>query len=171
MWKEDELISKQAEGRHTWAGWCKGWGWWSGRQLVPASAGSCSAPQPCGPRTCCTWRQKNISLKILRMQYSNFFPCNIKFIQYCGADPGCLSRIPDTDFCSPRIPDPGSRISDPGSKNSNKRKGWKKFVVLPFFVVTNTTQKLKTVLFLSRWRKTLGEFTKNYRTCYPKNYH
>ncbi len=29
---------------------------------------------------------------------------------------------------------PGSRISDPGSKNRNKREGWKKFVVIPFFI-------------------------------------
>ncbi len=35
------------------------------------------------------------------------------------ADPGCLSRIPNPDFCP-------SRIQDPGSKNSNKREGWKK---------------------------------------------
>ena len=32
-----------------------------------------------------------------------------------------------------RIPDLGSQISDPGSKNSNKREGWKKLVVKPFF--------------------------------------
>ena len=72
-------------------------------------------------------------------------------------DPG--SRIPDPDFYPSRIPDPGSRISDPGSripdpgsripdpgsKNSNKREGWKKFVVIPLFVATNFT-KLKIIL-------------------------
>ncbi len=35
------------------------------------------------------------------------------------ADPGCLSHIPDPDFC-PSIP-------DPWSKNSNKRERWKNF--------------------------------------------
>ncbi len=47
---------------------------------------------------------------------------------------------------------PGSlvlAIADPGSKNSNKREGGRKFVVLPFFVATNIT-KLKLILFLNR---------------------
>ncbi len=35
--------------------------------------------------------------------------------------------IPDPDFYP-------SRISDPGSKNSYKREGWKKFVVIPFLL-------------------------------------
>ncbi len=37
------------------------------------------------------------------------------------------------------IPDPGSwflPIPDPGSKNSNKREGWKKLYVKPFYVAT-----------------------------------
>ncbi len=55
------------------------------------------------------------------------------------ADPWFLSRIPDPDFYSSRIPDLGSRIPDlgsrisyPGSKNSNKRQSEKKLVVIPF---------------------------------------
>jgi hypothetical protein len=40
------------------------------------------------------------------------------------ADPGCLSRIPDPDFYPSRIPDP---------KTATKKRGEKKFVVLPFF--------------------------------------
>jgi hypothetical protein len=39
---------------------------------------------------------------------------------------------------------PGSRISDPGSKNSKKRDGWQKSVVIPFYVATNFT-KLKII--------------------------
>ena len=35
-------------------------------------------------------------------------------------------------------------IPDPGSKNSNKREGWKKFVVINFFVAKNIT-KLKII--------------------------
>jgi hypothetical protein len=45
--------------------------------------------------------------------------------------------IPDPDFLP--ILDPGYRIRDPGSKNLNKRRGEKKFVVIPFFVPTNFT--------------------------------
>ncbi len=39
-----------------------------------------------------------------------------------------------------RIPDLGSRISDLGSKNSNKKRGEKKLVVIPFYVATNFTK-------------------------------
>jgi hypothetical protein len=46
-------------------------------------------------------------------------------------------------------------IPDPGSQNSNKREGRKKFVVIPFFVVTKTT-KLKIKLILNRRRKNFG---------------
>jgi hypothetical protein len=49
--------------------------------------------------------------------------------------------IPDPG--SLHIPDPGSlflHIPDPGSKNSYKREGWKKFLVIPFFVATNFTK-------------------------------
>ncbi len=61
-----------------------------------------------------------------------------------------------------RIPDLGSRI------HSNKREGRKKFVALPFFVATKIT-KFKIILILNWWRKKdLGQFTKNYRTFYPK---
>ncbi len=60
--------------------------------------------------------------------------------------------IPDPDFYPSRIPDPGSWISDPGSKDSNKREGWKKLVVIPFYVATNFT-KLKIILCLNCWRK------------------
>jgi hypothetical protein len=56
------------------------------------------------------------------------------------ADPGCLSRIQDPDFYP-------SRISDPGSKNSNKREGEKKIVVITFYVPTNFT-KLQIILVL-----------------------
>jgi hypothetical protein len=42
------------------------------------------------------------------------------------ADPGCLSRIPDSGSRILIYTHPGSRISDPGSKNSNKRERWKK---------------------------------------------
>ncbi len=44
-------------------------------------------------------------------------PGNVKRIMDASvADPGCLSRIPDPDFCKSQIPDLGSRISDPGSR-------------------------------------------------------
>jgi hypothetical protein len=42
---------------------------------------------------------------------------------------------------------PGTRIfTHPGSKNSNKREGLKKFVVIPSLIATNFT-KLSIILF------------------------
>jgi hypothetical protein len=62
--------------------------------------------------------------------------------------------IPDPDFYLSRIPDPGSRVPDlgsrvpdPGTKNSDKREGRKKIVVITFYVATNFT-KLKIILVL-----------------------
>ncbi len=48
-----------------------------------------------------------------------------------NADPGCLSRILDTDFYPSLTPDPNTAV---------KERGEKKFVVIPFFVVTNFTK-------------------------------
>ncbi len=62
------------------------------------------------------------------------------------------------------IPDPGSwflPIPDPGSKNRNKREGWKKIDVIPFYVATNFT-KLFIILVWSAKEKNLGQFSKNY---------
>jgi hypothetical protein len=56
------------------------------------------------------------------------------------ADPGCLSWIPDPDFCPSWIRDFGFRTPDPVSKNSNKKEGWKKFVRPTFFVATQISQ-------------------------------
>jgi hypothetical protein len=50
---------------------------------------------------------------------------------YSVADPGCLSRIPDTDFYPSRIPDP---------KTGRKERGEKKISVKHFFVATNFTK-------------------------------
>ncbi len=57
---------------------------------------------------------------------SGYRYCRGKVIQPIG---------PETQLKS-SVADPGSRILifvHPGSKNSNKREGWKKFVVRPFF--------------------------------------
>jgi hypothetical protein len=80
---------------------------------------------------------------------------HISFKQCCGSgmfipDPG--SRIPNPDFYPSQIP-------DPGSKNSNKREGWKKFVVITFYVVTNFL-KLQIILVLRCWRKKFGPIFK-----------
>ncbi len=68
------------------------------------------------------------------------------------ADPGCLSRIPDPDFYPSRIP-------DLGSKNSNKERGEKKLVGIPFYVATNFT-KLNIILVLKCRRKKFGPIFK-----------
>jgi hypothetical protein len=78
---------------------------------------------------------------------------NIGKFQCCGS--GILSRIPI--FCTHS----GSRISDP--KTKTKERGEKKLVCNPFFVATNFT-KLKLFYFLNAEEKTLGQFSKNYRT-------
>ncbi len=75
------------------------------------------------------------------------------------ADPGCLSRILIFTHS-------GSRIADPVSKNSNKREGRKKSVVK----ATNFT-KLKIISFYNDEEKNVGQFSKNYRTFYPKICH
>jgi hypothetical protein len=55
------------------------------------------------------------------------------------------------------ISDPGSRLPDP--KTATKEGSEKKFVVLPFFVATNTT-KLKIILFLNWLGKKFGPIYK-----------
>jgi hypothetical protein len=55
------------------------------------------------------------------------------------ADPTCLSRIPDPDFCPSRIPDP---------KTETKERDEKKFVAFPFLAATKIT-KLIIILILN----------------------
>ncbi len=72
-----------------------------------------------------------------------------------------------------RIRDPGSwflLIPDPGSKNSSKREGWKKIVVIPFFC-SHKFHIIENNFFLNIEEKNLGQFSKNYRTFYLKNWH
>jgi hypothetical protein len=64
------------------------------------------------------------------------------------ADPGCLSRIPD-----------------PRSKNSNRREGLKKKLLSYLYY---DYHKIENYLIFELARKNLGQFTKNYRTSYPK---
>ena len=80
--------------------------------------------------------------------------------------------IPDPDFCPSRIPNLGSQIPDPRSKNSNKREGWKKFCC-PTFFCSQKKHKIENYINfeLVVKKKTLGQFTKNYRTFYPNNCH
>ncbi len=80
------------------------------------------------------------------------------------ADPGCFfsSRIPDPDFYPSWIP-------DLGSKNSNKRGGLKKFVIIIFFVVTNFT-KMNIILFMKCWRKKFAPIFKELLKFLPKKF-
>ncbi len=63
------------------------------------------------------------------------------------ADPGCLSRI--------------LIFTPPGSKNSNKRRGWKKIVVI-FFVATNY------LFYWAGFQRMIELFTKKFVTNLPK---
>ncbi len=59
------------------------------------------------------------------------------------------------------------RISDPVSQNSNNREGWKKFVIIPFFVAKNFT-KFIIILVLKCLRKKLGSIFKELYNFLPK---
>ncbi len=68
--------------------------------------------------------------------------------------------IPDPGSWFLPIPDLGSRIQ----KQQQKREGWKKFVVIPFYVATNFT-KLKIISVLKCWRqRIIGLFTQKFVT-------
>jgi hypothetical protein len=69
------------------------------------------------------------------------------------ADPGCLSRIADPDFCPSRIPDP----------NKQQKRGVKKNLVSYLI-----SQNQKQFYFRTEEQKSLGPFTENYRTYDPK---
>ncbi len=62
------------------------------------------------------------------------------------ADPGSLSRIPDPDFYP-------SRISDPGSKNSNKREGLKKIVVIGYLFCSHKFHKIVNYFIFEMLKK------------------
>ncbi len=69
------------------------------------------------------------------------------------------------------IPDPGSwflPIPDPGSKNSNKRKGWKKFVVNFLCTVATNFTKLEIILVLKCRRKKNRPIYKELENFLPK---
>jgi hypothetical protein len=91
---------------------------------------------------------------VLKLSFSKYL---FTHIPTSVAEPGCLSRIPDPDFYPFRIPDP---------KTATKERGEKKFVVKAIFVATNFT-KLKIIAEENK----LGQFSKNYRTFYPKICH
>ncbi len=79
--------------------------------------------------------------------------------------------IPDPGSWFLPISDPGSRILDPGSKNSNKREGWKK-IFCHTFLCSHKFHKLEHYFsFEVLKKKIFGQFSKNYRTFYPKNCH
>jgi hypothetical protein len=83
------------------------------------------------------------------------------------ADPGCLSRILIFTHSGSRIPDLGYRIPDP--KTAMKDIGEKIFVVIPFFW-SHKLHKIELFYFGNVEEKNLGQFSKNFRTFYPKNY-
>ncbi len=80
--------------------------------------------------------------------------------QCCGS--AIFIPDPRSWFYPSRIPDPGSWIPDPGSKTATKERGEKKFVVLP---------SLKFFIFDMLKKKNLAQFSKNYWSFYPKNFH
>ncbi len=72
------------------------------------------------------------------------------------------------------IPDPGSWFlptPDPGSKNSNRREEGKK-ICCHTFLCSHKFHKIENYFSIEVLKKkNLGQFSKNYRTFYPKNCH
>jgi hypothetical protein len=66
----------------------------------------------------------------IRNNYSGSGYSTARILLTSVADPGCLSRIPGTDFYPSRIPEIGSRIPDP--KTVTKERGEKNFVIILF---------------------------------------
>jgi hypothetical protein len=72
------------------------------------------------------------------------------------ADPGCLSRIQDTDYYPSRIPDLGFRI-----QKQEQKRGVKKNYCHTFFC-SHKFHKIVNYLFLKLLKKkNLGQFSKN----------
>jgi hypothetical protein len=120
-----------------------------GMRIAPAPPAAASAARPAWlvASFCSRWKKTKIYIK-----------SNYREIPY---DHESVLRIRDV-YLGSRIlifTHPGSRISDPGYKNSNKREGWKKFVVITFYVATNFT-KLHIILVLMCWRKKFGPIFK-----------
>ncbi len=67
------------------------------------------------------------------------------------------------------IPDPASRIPDLGSRiqKQQQKRGMKK-ICCHNFLCSHKFHKLHIILVLMCWRKKRGQFSKNYRTFYPK---
>jgi hypothetical protein len=85
---------------------------------------------------------------------------------FCSvADPGCLSWILDPDFFHFTHPDPGSRIPDP--KTVTKERGEKNFCQT-FFCSHKFHKIVNYFIFEMLKKKNFGQFSKNYRTFYPK---
>ncbi len=86
----------------------------------------------------------------------------------CG---GSGMFIPDPGSWFLPIPDPEFRISDPVSKNSNKRGGWKK-ICCHNFLCSHNFHKIANYFSLDVLKKKIwANFSKNFRTFYPKNCH
>ncbi len=147
-----------------------------------AGSGSGSASKQCGftalgplffhylIRNCFVKRTKNkmAKKKVIKIKGTvsrDLLPLSfpLQSMQCCGSG----MFIPDPDFYPSWIPDLGSRIQ----KHQQKRWVKKKFVIVLFYVVTNFT-KLNLILLSKCWRKKkLGQFSKNYWSFYPKNFH
>jgi hypothetical protein len=60
------------------------------------------------------------------------------------ADPGCLSRIPDPDFCPSRIPNPKTATKEMGEKN-----------LLSYFFRSHKYHKIKNYFIFEQAKKKL----------------
>ncbi len=103
----------------------------------------------------------------IRNNYSGSGYSTARILLTSVADPGCLSRIPGTDFYPSRIPEIGSRIPDP--KTVTKERGEKNFVII-LFLWSQISQNWILCYFWNAKEKNLGQFSKNCWSFYPKNF-
>jgi len=115
----------------------------------------------CGQQGQCT----SVSFVLYRFSILFFFSV---------ADPGCLSWIPDPDFYLSQIPDPGSGswILDPGSRITDPKaatkEGWTKMCCHTFFCSHKFHTNENNFMFEMPMKKIWVQFSKIYRTFYPK---
>ncbi len=79
------------------------------------------------------------------------------FFQCCGSG----MFIPDPDFYPSRIPDLKTTTTERGGKN----------LLSYLFLLLQISQNWKLFYFWNAEEKNLGQFSKNYKTFYPKNCH
>ncbi len=122
------------------------------------------------------WFASDSALKKRRSHFSHLV-LTCRFVSGTGGKfflPTDESAVSNLQCCGSGvfIPDPVFlSVPDLGSENSNKRERWKKISCTAFFCSQKYNENWKLFYFWTGEENNLGQFTKNYRTFYPKNCH